>query len=310
MIPTLLAFATVLLSAEPRAPSLPHGRVAETLVANDSRRSAGILKNGVLDVYLEARVGTWYPEGEHGVGVETAGWAEIGKPLENPGPAIRTHVGTVVRMSIHNALAKPLTVFGFGKTRGASDSIIVAVGATREVEFTAGMPGTCWYAGRTIEGPIQGRFAEDSQLNGAIIVDPAGAKASTDRVFMISWNFISGPYPPRLLNGSEHPAPLEFQAGKRYRLRVIGITGDLPSELTLTDGATPVEWRAIARDVMDLPPSPATTRPAHLILDPGQIYDFEFAPATPGIRTLQYGIAPAVALPGYKQATVEVRVRP
>ena len=88
-----------------------------------------------------------------------------------------------------------------------------------------------------------------------------------------------------------------------------GITGDLPSQLNLTAGDQPVEWQALARDGMTLPASQATTRPAQLILDPGQIYDFQFAPKAAGDLTLQYGIPKFAAPPGYKQTTVQVRVR-
>jgi hypothetical protein len=43
-------------------------RAPETIAANDNRRSAGTLKNGVLTVQLEARAGKWYPEGDQGIG--------------------------------------------------------------------------------------------------------------------------------------------------------------------------------------------------------------------------------------------------
>ena len=629
---SILCALVGLLPSPARITSSPaHRSKVETMAANDSRHAAGTLKDGILRIRLEARVGMWYPEGEHGAGVETAGWSEVGKALENPGPAIRVVQGTIVRASIHNALPKPLTVYGFGKARGTSDSIVVAPGATRDVEFMANTVGTYWYAGHTVPGPVQARTEEDSQLNGAIVVDPPGAPLSRDRVLLISWwftfdtasttglgrttmtinglswphtekldlvqndsvhwrvinlsglehpmhlhgfyyrieakgdgahdtlftrdqrrmtvteivapgqtmamsflpdrpgnwifhchfashlshhvamdthkgvaspasdaqhmanaphqmyglvmglrvaprgrvakaprdgrairllvrqkpnvyeerpgysfvlggtdaerirdslvvpgpvlilergkpvaitivnqsqdraavhwhgielqsypdgvpgwsgmgkeilpsvgvgdsivvrftppragtfmyhshfnefqqitsglygpivvlepgakydadldrvimvsdagptrNFITGPFPAQILNGSEHPAPLEFQSGKRYRLRVIGITGDLPTEVTLSDGTKPIEWRALARDGMDLPPSQAKTSPAHLRLDPGQIFDFEFSPTTPATLSLQYGIASDAALPGYKPSTVEVHVK-
>ena len=50
-------------------------------------------------------------------------------------------------------------------------------------------------------------------------------------------------------------------------------------------------------------------RPAQMVFDPGQIYDFEFTPRTAGTLTLQYGIPPFAAPPGYKQTAVEVRVK-
>src|SRR5436309_31682 len=69
-----LVVACVLLgaAAAPRAP--------ESIVANDNRRPAGTLKNGVLAVKLEARNGMWRPEGENGRALPVAAWAEEGKP--------------------------------------------------------------------------------------------------------------------------------------------------------------------------------------------------------------------------------------
>ena len=135
----LVAFTSARRSASPN-PAVR--RAAATIAANDNRRSAGTLRNGVLTVRLEARTGTWYPEGDKGVGLETAAWAEVGKPLQNPGPAIRVPVGTVVKASIHNTLAKPLTVYGFGAARGAKDTVAIAPGATRRSRSLRRRPST------------------------------------------------------------------------------------------------------------------------------------------------------------------------
>ena len=91
---------------------------ANTIAPNDNRHSAGVLEKGVLGVSLEAREGHWYPEGDGGRALDVAAFAEEGKALSTPGPLIRVTVGTTVRATIHNALDKPLTVFGFGRTRG------------------------------------------------------------------------------------------------------------------------------------------------------------------------------------------------
>ncbi len=597
--------------------------------ANDNRRPAGELKNGVLTVRLEARIGKWYPEGASGVGVETAAWAEVGQPLQNPGPAIRVVSGTTVRASLTNALAKPLTVYGFSRERGIKDSVVIAPGQTRDAEFSATTPGTYYYAGQTVPGPIRARLEEDSQLNGAIVVVPPGAEVSSERVFLISWwftldstsrsglghgtmsinglswphtekldlvqndsvhwrvinltsvdhpmhlhgfyyridakgdgardtllaladrrmvvtetvdpgqtmamsflptragnwifhchfaghlshhvamdtekgiaspqseahhmtdaphqmyglvlglrvaprgavarapqnarairllvrekanvygdhvgyayalggtaaqqdafmvpgpalvlergkpvavtivnqsrdhaavhwhgielesypdgvpgwsgagkdilpsvapgdsilvrftppragtfmyhshfnefqqitsglyaplivlepgqtynpetdrvlmfsdggpttNLIRGPFPSTMLNGQAQPSPMELKAGVKYRLRVIGITGDSPIELNLAERDTTISWRATARDGMTLPASQSIMRPARMVFGPGQIFDFELAPRTAGELTLQYGTPAFAAPPGYKQTTVIVHVR-
>lgn len=59
--------------------------------------------------------------------------------------------------------------------------------------------------------------------------------------------------------------------------------------MELQRGEEPAEWRAIAKDGADLPPSLATVRPAHLGFLPGEIYDFEFTPETPGELELAFG---------------------
>jgi len=164
---------------------------SSTIEPNDNRRAAGSLAGGILVVELEARTGMWYPEGPTGRGLEVAAWAEPGKVPQNPGPLIRVAAGTEVLVTLRNTLTRPLTVFGFGVTRGLSDSLILEPGAERKVEFTASTPGTYYYMARSAPGPFGLRNGEDSQLNGAIIVDPRGGSASTrpDRVFLMSWWF-------------------------------------------------------------------------------------------------------------------------
>ncbi|MGH7449236.1 MAG: multicopper oxidase domain-containing protein, partial [Longimicrobiales bacterium] len=62
--------------------------------------------------------------------------------------------------------------------------------------------GTYYYAGKTTSDTVFGRREFDSQLNGVIIVDPAGATAApTDRVFLISWWIDEDPTEPSGLAG-------------------------------------------------------------------------------------------------------------
>ena len=140
---------------------------------NDNRHPAGRLADGVLTVRLEARNGTWYPDDRDGPGLPVAAFAEEGKPLQNPGPLIRIPAGTAIHATMRNSLAKPLTVYGLGDQSGvAADSFRLAPGEVREVHFKATAPGTYYYAGATTPAPVLGRGTEDSQLNGAIVVDP------------------------------------------------------------------------------------------------------------------------------------------
>jgi len=166
------------------------GTALPTIAANDNRRPAGTRHGKVHSVRLEARTGLWYPEGPKGRGLEVAAWGEPGQPLSNPGPLIRVPVGTQVRVSLRNTLGRPLTVYGFGAKRGRADSLELGPGAEREVSFDATEPGTFYYTARSEAGAFGFRQEKDAELNGAIVVDPAGVSPRyQDRVFLISWWF-------------------------------------------------------------------------------------------------------------------------
>ena len=158
----------------------------EPISINDMRMSAGKLSNGVLTLQLDARDGLWYPDGPKGMARPVAAFGEVGKGLLVPGPLVRVPVGTAVHVSIRNSLDKPLWIYGLGEKRGVADSVLIAAGAAHEFKFKAGDAGVYYYAGRTTKSPVFGRDKEDSQLNGMIVVDPAGAKPN-DRLFLISW---------------------------------------------------------------------------------------------------------------------------
>ena len=214
--------------------------VLPVIEANDNRRPAGTLRNGVLTISLEARTGTWYPEGPNGKALDVAAFSEPGGPLENPGPLIRVPVGTEVRATVRNVLDVPMTLFGFGASRGISDSVIIAPGASREMRFTAGAPGTYYYVAKTTPVPFTRRGGSDSQLNGAIVVDPAGAVAP-DRIFVISlWARLDSLSPTGLgnvtmtINGLSwpHTERLEMTQGDSARYRIVNLsTLDHPMHL-------------------------------------------------------------------------------
>ena len=177
----------------------------------------------------------WYPEGPEGPGIPVAAFAEEGKSLQNPGPLIRVPAGTEVRVTLRNSLTKPLTVFGLGERRGINDdSIRVEPGAVRDVRFRATTPGTYYYAGKTIAKRVMGRGGEDSQLNGAIVVDPPGASSvPNDRVFMISWWYTIDAASPSglgratiVINGRSwpHTERLDAAQGDSLRWRWINLT--------------------------------------------------------------------------------------
>ena len=76
----------------------------EVIAATDNRIPAGVLREGVLTLRLEAREGQWFPDGADGPALVMQTFAEMGKVAQNPGPLIRVPAGTMIRLSIHSAL--------------------------------------------------------------------------------------------------------------------------------------------------------------------------------------------------------------
>lgn len=204
----------------------------ETLRNNDNRRPAGKLSGGVLVLALEARSGIWQPEGPKGRGLDSiAAFAEVGGPISTPGPLIRVPLGTVVRGTVRNTLDRSLTVFGLGKTRGLSDSLSVAAGASTAFEFKADQPGTYYYLARSGVNPFGGRFPFDAQLHGVIVVD--AATPAPDRIMAISWHSTLDPKSPTglgrgtmVINGLSwpHTERLDYVQGDSIRWRVLNFT--------------------------------------------------------------------------------------
>src|SRR4051812_26500513 len=137
------------------------------IAPNDNRHPAGTLKNGVLTITLEARQGEWRPGSDQGRAIPIAAWGEPGKELSTPGPLIRVPAGTEVRATLRNTLDKPLSVIGFGKTRGLSDSVLVPAHGSRDVKFSATTPGTYYYAARSGSQIFDLRPENDMALVGA-----------------------------------------------------------------------------------------------------------------------------------------------
>jgi len=143
-----------------------------------------------------------------------------------------------------------------------------------------------------------------SGLYGPIIVLEPGQRfeAETDKLLFLGTagtgvNVIAGPFPNYLLNGKSQPEAMTLKAGTRYRFRLFNLAGDFPTMVSLNQGEQPVSWRAVAKDGYPLPASQAMTRAAVLVFDPGEIYDFEYTPATTGELVLKIGLPPFITQP-------------
>ena len=212
----------------------------ERVLPNDNRVAGGVLKNGVLTLNLEAREGRWFPDGDDGPSIVMQMFAEAGHAPQNPGPLIRVSAGTRIHLTVRNAIRdSTLVVYGL-HTRPTlpTDTIQVLPGATREIDFEAGEPGTYFYWASTTHTPVGDRNGIDSQLHGAFIVDSAGPPPN-DRVFVLgSW---TGPADTagitadlRVINGLSwpHTERLTYTAGDTVRWRWVNPT-DSPHPMHL-----------------------------------------------------------------------------
>jgi FtsP/CotA-like multicopper oxidase with cupredoxin domain len=211
-----------------------------------------------------------------------------------PGPVILLKRGEPVRITVANELADRTSVHWHGiELDSYADGIAdfsghpgriapsIAPRDSFEARFTPPRSGTFMYHPHADEVRQQ-----QAGLSGALLVldDPAAFDPSRDIILLIT-------VPRRdadaatsvLLNGSTAPAPLELQAGERYRFRLINVHTFRPSLIArLLRDSTPETWRAVAKDGMDLPAERALTGPAVQQLGNGETFDFEFTPRAEG----------------------------
>ncbi len=158
------------------------------IVANTNRFPAGRLHNGVLTIGLEVGTGIWYPEERDGPGLQVQAFAEVGQPPQIPGPMIRVPEGTEIQVTVQNRIAgETLVIHGLHTRPGNPDETVqVHAGETREIRFQIGKRGTYYYWATTTGVRLKERGGVDSQLTGALIVDPPGHRLP-DRVFIMGW---------------------------------------------------------------------------------------------------------------------------
>ena len=240
LLPAFLLVATSLLqeSVGPPAPRVPLPRpVANAPMAsvNDNRVRAGRLAGDTLTLSLEIVEAAWQAEGEHDPVVRVLAFAEPGKAPVVPGPLLRAPVGTTVRLTVRNRSDSAVMLGGLRRSMPAErDTVHVAAGATREIVFRLDAVGNFFYWG-VVKGlaSYEQRDWLDSQLTGALIVDPAGTTSvsSQERVWLITEWF--QPFPKirsfesaLVFNGKAWPynERLTFRQGDSIHFRVINAT--------------------------------------------------------------------------------------
>jgi FtsP/CotA-like multicopper oxidase with cupredoxin domain len=234
-----------------------------------------------------------------------------------PGPPIVLTRGQPVEITVSNKLPEPTSVHWHGmELESYYDGIagwsgtpghiapMIEPGASFVVRFTPPRAGTFIY--HTHLDDIR---QLSSGLYGPIIVLEPGHSLDpqTDRIMLVS---VRGPSDntPILLNGEADPGPIELNQGVKYRFRFINITPHDPLlTVSLLAGASPVTWRASAKDGADLPVSQATERPARQTVSVGETYDFEFEPRSAAELRLEV-LRPARAAVAQAQLVVPVHI--
>jgi manganese oxidase len=213
--------------------SMAASTTASTILPNDNTRPAGRIDGNVLTVRLFAGLGSAQPAGPQSVPIEVAAFGEEGLNLSAPGPLIRVRKGTTVVLTLRNTLGSVLTVHGLCARSGPCDPVSVASGASQEIRFEVNAPGTYFYWATTSPRSLRARAARDTQLGGAIVVDPREG-SPVDRVFVIS-TFGEAPPPPKVrasasdvfsINGLSWPYTehLHYRIGDRVRWRIINLS--------------------------------------------------------------------------------------
>jgi len=189
-------FLVVGMFQESMVPPAPRARlprpVANATIAavNNNRVAMGRLTGKTLTAALDIVESAYQPEGEHDPVVRIFAFTEPGKAPTVPGPLLRAPVGTTVRLTLHNRTDSALFMSGLRRSLpAAQDTLQLPAGATREVVFQLERTGNYFYwAGLKGLSASDERNWLDSQLNGAFVVDSAGAPppSANERIWLIS----------------------------------------------------------------------------------------------------------------------------
>ena len=201
--------------------------------------------------------------------------------------------GEATDIIVHNRLKEPTSVHWHGiELESYSDGVAGWSGAAGRLapmiapadSFTAHL--TLPRAGTFIYHTHLGDFEQlTSGLYGALVVTEPGHPfdPAHDHVFVIGWDGAADP-PYILVNGTRTTEPMQMDAGRTHRFRLVAIGAAGGRGFALRRGSTLVEWKAVARDGWTLPASQATRRPATQRVATGETYDFEIVPV-PGEYT-------------------------
>ncbi len=286
-----LAAASVTASCAPKPP------VSDDAVAlaapNDNRQPSGRLRRVGYTLHLEAKLAAWKPDANVDSTVTVQAFAEAGGAPRIPGPLLRVPHGTRVQLSVRNSIAdSTLIVHGLRAGTIPNDTLHVQPGTVRELRFRADSVGTYLYWGTTRGSSIDQRWSRDSQLTGAIVVDPVGKEPHPDdRIFVLTLIdiYADSTRPPTkediwelAINGLTwpHTERVQVQVGDTARWRW----------LNGTDRSHPMHlhgfhFRVLAKGTGSTDStyaSDATRLGVTELMEPGSSFRMEWVPTRPG----------------------------
>jgi FtsP/CotA-like multicopper oxidase with cupredoxin domain len=233
----------VLLAIGVRAPAA--GELPPVL-PNDNRRPGGTAADdATLSLKLRAAVGLWKPEGDEGPALRVEAFGEEGDALRAPAPLLRVREGTSVLVAVRNDLDVTLRVHGLCARDGQPCAPVdVPSAGTKEVRFTLGRAGTYHYWATTTGMPLPFRAASDTQLSGAIVVDPADGAVEADRVLVITdWTSVTREQLNVIANADD-PGLEFFRLNPQFTFPLNGLSWPATERLTYRVGET-VRWRVL-----------------------------------------------------------------
>ena len=275
----------------PRSPLPRPVAGAPLATVNNNQRPAGTLSGTTLTLSLDIVEAAWQPEGDLDPVVRILAFAEPGGPPQVPGPLLRAPRGTTVRLTLRNRSDSAVMLGGLRHQMAeAGDTVHVAAGATREITFRLDRVGNFFYwAALKGLSTYEDRLWLDSQLTGALIVDPVGVTHASrqERIWVITEWFHEYP-PPRpfesalVFNGKAWPynERLTFQQGDSVHFRVLNAAA-VEHPLHLHGFYFRVARHGGARADTVVPPSRQPLANMHIIPIGGSV-SLGFLPTTPG----------------------------
>jgi manganese oxidase len=231
-----------------------------------------------------------------GYELEEGGKASSGA-ASAPGPPVLLERGRPTEITVVNHISEPTAVHWHGMELESYYDGVVGWGSDGSNVTPSIEPQGSFCARFT--PPRAGTFIYHTHMNdeqqlagglyGALIVLDPGVQfdPATDHPFVFARSAPDEFTGKRLINGTPNPAMLHWRKGERHRLRLVSIAPNTPVVVSLSGPAGVVQWRALAKDGADLPPTQAVIQSARQVAWVGETFDFEYQSKEPMSLRLQ-----------------------